>query len=81
VTRAAWPCPVLSGRAAPATPHSNWSTRMTPERLFNLAAGFAQATGNAERHNAYAASATDDERAELRLWDDEPDTAAAERAL
>jgi hypothetical protein len=36
---------------------------MTPERLFDLAAEFAQATGNAERHNAYAASATDDERA------------------
>jgi hypothetical protein len=34
---------------------------MTPDRLFNLAAEFAQATGNAERHNAYAACATGDE--------------------
>lgn len=52
---------------------------MTPERLFNLAAEFAQATGNAGRHSTYPASATDDVRAQPRPWDDEPDT-AAERA-
>lgn len=37
---------------------------MTPDRLFDLAAEFAQATGNAERHNAYAACATGDEHTE-----------------
>ncbi|GAA4466630.1 hypothetical protein [Phytohabitans houttuyneae] len=34
---------------------------MTPDPLFDLAAEFAQATGNAERHTAYAACATGDE--------------------
>ncbi|GAA4469705.1 hypothetical protein [Phytohabitans houttuyneae] len=37
---------------------------MNPDRLFDLAAEFAQATGNAERHNAYAACATGDEHTE-----------------
>ncbi|MEV0396501.1 hypothetical protein [Polymorphospora rubra] len=33
---------------------------MNPERLFDLAAEFAQATGNAERFHAHAASTTGD---------------------
>ncbi|WP_328366633.1 hypothetical protein [Micromonospora zamorensis] len=40
---------------------------MTAERLFNLAAEFAQATGNAERFHARAASATDDDRTAITV--------------
>jgi hypothetical protein len=52
---------------------TDWSISMTPERLFDLAAEFAQATGNAERFHARAASAADDDRAALtekaETWD------------
>jgi hypothetical protein len=45
---------------------------MTPQRLFDLAAEFAQATGNAERLRARAASGTDDHAAHTEkaaAWD------------
>ncbi|MGI5525823.1 hypothetical protein ACQEUX_33465 [Micromonospora sp. CA-259024] len=40
---------------------------MTAERLFNLAAEFAEATGNAERFHARAACATGDDRTALTV--------------
>ncbi|MGW5557085.1 hypothetical protein ACWER9_07670 [Micromonospora sp. NPDC003944] len=40
---------------------------MTAERLFNLAAEFAEATGNAERFHVRAACATGDDRTALTL--------------
>ncbi|WP_018789188.1 hypothetical protein [Micromonospora sp. CNB394] len=52
---------------------------MNPEHLFNLAAEFAQATGNAERFHARAASVTGEDRTALSKKASEWEAIAARR--